>query len=171
MPPLIGPVNGLQRAISFDRTKSAQSKSPGFRLELRNAGDKDLLLNLGFMLSNGKKQFPAAVILVLTDAHEKSRRLALMGPAAIAGRMDPLVLPIPIGAHFSLPVDLTNYWSRETEEFAIKLDRGNYSIEAQITGKGVSFEEANLDMKGFSTLPYWQGTVSSNKLQFEVPVR
>ena len=47
------------------------------------------------------------------------------GPAGVAGRVDQLVLPIPVGARFALRVDLRNYWAPVTEEFEIKLERGD----------------------------------------------
>ncbi len=164
-------VNGLQMAMHLDRTKGAQSRTPRFTVELRNAGEKDILLNLGSMLANGKSQYPSAIVLTLSDAHGKSRRLELRGPAGVAGRVDAFVLPIPIGARFSIPVNLRNYWAPVTEEFEIKLERGAYSIEAQLTGKGISYDDANLDMKGLSAMPFWQGTVTSNRIRFEVPSR
>jgi len=49
------------------------------------------------------------------------------------------------------------------------LKPGNYSLEAQFTGKGVSRQEANLDVQGIAPMPYWTGTVASNHLQFAVP--
>jgi len=165
------PVNGIQMAIHLDRTRGAQSRTPKFTVELRNAGERDIVLNLGSMLANGKSQYPSAVVLTLTDSQGKSRRLELRGPAGVAGRVDQLVLPIPVGARFAIRVDLRNYWAPVTEEFEIKLERGTYSIEAQLTGKGISYDDANLDMKGLSVMPFWQGTVASNRIRFQVPSR
>jgi hypothetical protein len=158
-------------AISLDQAEGAQSKAPKFRVELRNAGENDLILNLGMMLANGKKQYPNAVGLTLTDAQGKSRRFVLREPAYVAGRLDPLVLPIPAGAAFSIPVDFDKYWAAASKEFDYKPKPGNYSLEAQFTGKGVSQQEANLDVKGIALMPYWTGKVTSNHLQFEVPSR
>jgi hypothetical protein len=164
-------VNGLQMTIQLDQSEGVQSKAPKFRVAFRNAGERDLILNLGVMLANGKRQYPNAVVLTLTDAQGKSRRLDLREPAAVAGRVDPLVLPVPVGAVFSIPVDLDNYWAAATEEFDYKLKPGNYSLRAQFIGKGVSQQEANLDVKGIALMPYWMGTVTSDRLEFEVPSR
>jgi hypothetical protein len=161
-------VSGLQMTIYLDRAEGVPSKAPKFRLELRNAAQKDLVVNLGMMLANGKIQYPNAVVLVLTDAQGESRRLDLREPWAIAGRVDPFVLPIPIGATFSIPVDLDKYWAAESKEFDFKLKPGTYSLEAQFTGRSVSQQEANLDVKGIALMPYWTGTVASNHLRFEV---
>jgi len=141
-------VSGLQMTIYLDQAESVPSKAPKFRIELRNAGQNDLVVNLGMMLANGKRQYPNAVVLALTDAQGKSRRLDLREPAFIAGRMDPFVLPIPVGATFSIPVDLDKYWAAESKEFDYKLKPGTYLLEAQFTGRGVSRQEANLDVPG-----------------------
>src|SRR5271155_4693360 len=162
-------VGGLQMSIYSDQASRADSKSPKFRVELRNAGESDLILNLGVMLANGKKQYPNAIVFMLIDAQGKSRRLDLREPGLIAGRLDPLVLPLPTGADFSILVDLDKYWAAASKEFDYKLKPGSYSLEAQFTGKGVSQQEANLDVKGIALMPYWTGTVVSNRLQFEVP--
>jgi hypothetical protein len=156
-------VSGLQLTIYLDPAGRVQSKTSNFRVELRNAGENDLILNLGSMLANGKKQYPDAVVLTLTDSQGKPQRLALQGPFYIAGRVDPLVLPIPIGSTFSIPVDLNRYGPPD-----YKLKPGTYSLEAQVTGKGVSQQEANLDVKGIALMPYWKGTVTSNQLRFEI---
>jgi hypothetical protein len=150
------------------RAEGVPSKAPKFRVELRNAAQKDLVVNLGMMVANGKMQYPNALVLILTDAQRKSRRLDLREPWAIAGRVDPFVLPIPIGATFSIPVDLDKNWAAESKEFDYKLKPGTYSLEAQFTGRSVSQQEANLDVKGIALMPYWTGTVASNQLRFEV---
>jgi hypothetical protein len=160
-------VGGLQMSIYPDQASRADSKAPKFRIELRNAGESDLILNLGIMLA--KKQYPNAIVLILTDAQGKSGRFDLREPWFVAGRLDPLVLPLPTGASFSIPVDLEKYWAAASKEFDYKLKPGGYSLEAQFTGKGVSQQEANLDVKGIALMPYWTGTVTSNRLQFEVP--
>jgi hypothetical protein len=162
------PVDGLQMAISLDQAE-AQSKAPKFKVELLNAGENDLILNLGVMIANGKKQYPNAVVLTLTDAQGKSRRFDLREPWFVVGRVDPFVLPLPTDAAFSILVDLDKYWAAASKEFDYKLKPGSYSIEAQFTGKGVSQQEANLDVKGIALMPYWTGTITSNRLQFEVP--
>lgn len=54
-------VDGLQVRLSLDQAETRQSKSPKFRVELRNSGEKDLLLNLGVMTRNGEQQYPAAL--------------------------------------------------------------------------------------------------------------
>lgn len=151
-----------------DAPADSQSKAPKFRVELRNVADHDLILNLGIMLANGHKQYPNAIVLTITDSQGKTRQFDLRGPAAIAGRMDPLVVPLPLGSTFSVPVDLDKYWAAASKEFDYKLERGTYFLLAQFAGRAVSQQEANLDVKGIALMPYWTGSVTSNRLQFEV---
>ena len=158
----------LEMTVRLDATAQSQSKVPKFRMELQNVGDHDLVLNLGFMLANGSKQYPDAIVLTIIDPQGKARQFDLIGPAGVAGRMDPLILPLPAGSTFSLPVDLEKYWAAASKEFEYKFQRGTYSLEGRFSGKAVSPQEANLDVKGIALMPYWTGTVTSNRLQFEV---
>ncbi|HZS27757.1 MAG TPA: hypothetical protein VFB76_11045 [Candidatus Angelobacter sp.] len=155
--------------ISRAETEDGLSNIPKFRVELRNTGENDLILNLGIMLANGRKQYPNAIVLVLTDQDRKSRRLELRDPAAIGGRMDPLIVPLPVGSSYSLPVDLDKYWAAASREIEYKLNPGSYSLVAEFTGRAVSRQSANLDVKGIALMPYWEGTVTSNQLSFETP--
>jgi hypothetical protein len=160
-------VGGLQMTIHLDQAEGGQSKAPKFTVELRDAGETDLILNLGVMLANGRKQYPRYVVLTLTDSQGKSRRLELKEPWFVAGRMGPLVVALPVGSTFSIPVDLEKYWAAASKEFDYKLKSGTYFLEAQFTARDFSQQEANLDMKGIALMPYWTGTVTSNRLQFE----
>ena len=158
----------LEMTVRLDATVDSQSKMPKFRVELRNVGDHDLILNLGFIVANGRKQYPDAIVLTIVDPQGKARQFDLIGPAGVAGRVDPLILPLPGGSTFSFPVDLEKYWPAASKEFEYKLQHGTYSLESQFSGKTVSAQETNLDAKGIALMPYWTGTLTSNRLQFEV---
>jgi hypothetical protein len=162
------PSRELEMTVRLDATTQNQSKVPKFRMDLQNVGDHDLVLNLGFTLANGSKQYPVAIVLTIIDPQGKARQFDLIGPGSIAGRLDPLILPLPVGSTFSLPVDLEKYWAAASKEFEYKFQRGTYSLEARFSGKAVSPQEANPDVKGIALMPYWTGTVTSNRLQFEV---
>ncbi len=162
------PSRELEMTMRLDATANNQSTLPRFRIEIRNSGEHDLILNLGFTLSNGRKQYPSALVLMITDPQGKVRQFDLIGPGGVAGRMDPLILPLPVGSTFSLPVDLEKYWAAASKEFEYKFQRGTYLLEGRFIGKAVSSQEANLDVKGIALMPYWTGTVKSNQLPFEV---
>jgi len=156
----------LKMNIRPDLNEVGEPKVPKFRVELQNAGEDDLILNLGITLANGRKQYPKEIVLILTDSQGKARRFNLKGPAVIAGRVDPLIVPLPVGSTFSILVDLEKYWAA-SNEFGYKLEPGTYFLEAQFSGRGLMQQEANLDVKGLALMPYWTGSITSNRLQFE----
>lgn len=155
------PAHNLQLSIVRDSSERRAGGPPMFRVELQNTGKDDLVLSLGMMLGNGRKQYPSAITLIIADSAGKSRIFDLRGPAFVAGRVDPFILPLPIGAKYSLPIDLNNYWSAASKEFDYKL-RGAYTIEAKFTGEKVPASQDAL------LAPYWIGKVTSNQLSFEV---
>jgi hypothetical protein len=158
------PLSGLQITLSPEQAEAGQSKVPKFRVEFRNVGEDDLVLNVGLTLANGRKQYPNAVMLRLKDSQGESRLLNLREPALVAGRLDPLVVVLPVGSAFSIPVDIDKYWAGI---FDHKLKPGTYSLEAQFTGRRVT--PTTRDTQGIALMPYWEGTVTSNQLRFEVP--
>jgi hypothetical protein len=91
-----------------------------FRVELRNGRQHDLLLNLGIMNRNGGHQYPNAISLILEDAQGQPQRLELKKSFQVSdARKAGLFLPLPVGATFSFPVDLDNYWAPNTLQFEI----------------------------------------------------
>ena len=157
----------LKMNVRLDASAVGESKVPKFRVELQNAGEDDLILNLGITLANGRKQYPKDIVLLLTDSQGKARRFELREPTYIAGRVDPLIVALPVGSTFSIPVDLEKYWAAASNEFEYKLKPGAYLLEAQFSGRGLTQQEANLDVKGLALMPYWAGSITSNRLQFE----
>ena len=151
----------LQLSLAPDTMQPATGKPPNFRVELRNTGKDDLILNLGIMLANGRKQYPRAIVLIVTDSEGKSRVFDLREPWFVAGRVDPMIVPLPAGATFSLPVELDKYWAAASKEFEYKF-KGNYSIEAKFNGEKVPPREDLL------LAPYWIGAITSNRLTFVV---
>jgi hypothetical protein len=158
------PVEELQISVLLETVNESES-SPQFRVELRSVGDHDLILNLGMMLANGRSQYADAITLLLTLLSGSEQRLRLMGPAMINGRADPFVVPLPMGASFSIPVDLTKY-APFGRGRPLKLEPGSYALQAEFQGRpGVN---PNLDMKGMALMPYWTGTVVSTKIEFKI---
>ena len=76
LPTGLGSANtGLRMAISSATTATETSVGPQFDIVIENVGDSDVVVNLGFMLSNGKVMFPEAIRLVLTDPRGTTREL------------------------------------------------------------------------------------------------
>jgi hypothetical protein len=160
-------VSSLQLTVYLEQ-EEAGSENPKFRVELRNSGEDDLILNLGFLL--GWKQYPAAIVLTLGDTHGKSRPVHVREPFTVSGRVDPMVLPLPAGATFSIPVDFDKYQvMTRPEESQFRLEAGTYTLGAQFTDKGGSQEHLNGCEKGNPVMISRQDTVTSNLLRFEIP--
>lgn len=149
----------------IDQTMVSHSNVPRFRVELRTVGKDDLLLNLGLMLANGGKTIPNKILLTLIDAQGKSIRMNLNEPTVIGGQVEPFILPLPAGATFTLPVDLEELLRRTPPKFDDKLKRGLYAIEAQFTG--VNQQETR--NPNLADKLHWKGTITSTRLQFEIP--
>jgi hypothetical protein len=178
-------VHGLQMRIYLDQTATGQSKGPRFKVELRNVGERDLLLNLGIMARNGEQQYATAVSLILADPQGKPHWLelkrSLLGGDA---RREPLFLPLPVGGTFSFPVELENYWDGTSNEINYKLKPGTYRLAAHLAGFIETANRATFRTEGPGFQPIAGrsfDTVNpeislgpppiSNTLQFEVPVR
>jgi hypothetical protein len=155
-------VNGLELTIVPESIQAGES--PKFRVELRNVGAKDLLLNVGSMFAgpsgNAQYQIPDAIELSLIDESGKSMRinpLSRATSAEFAGRIDAMVVPLPAGCVFSI-TDVDYYLPSQRP--------GTYFLEASFTGKSV--QRPNGDMMGITLLPYWTGSVTSNRQEFRL---
>jgi hypothetical protein len=140
-----------------------------FRVELRNTGTRDRVLNLGIELANGAKQYPNAVDYTLSTPDGQVLHLEPIEPAFIAGRVDPLIVPLPAGATFSFLIDLEKYAAPKEKIWKVHLAPGRYTLQAEYTGRAVSESQANLDVKGIALMHYWVGTVAATPLEFTVP--
>lgn len=148
---------GLQMSLSVSMAHPAD---PGFDIAIQNVGDKDVCLNLGTMLANGKVMFPDKIELNLVDGHGKSRKLQLTGPGAISGRMDDYVVPLRAGSTYTVHLQLDQFWSPGTQEFAVQLKPGKYEVSAQFQGAGA--RTGNNDMEGMKLMNFWKGNLESN---------
>jgi hypothetical protein len=127
-------VDGLQMSIYHEQAEDRQSEFSKFRVEFRNAGHNDLLLNLGIMSRNGGQQYSDAVSLILEDAQGKPQRLELKKSFQPNDAVTTLFLPLPVGGTFSFPVDLRDYRAVTSKEFDFRLKPGTYWLAAQFTG-------------------------------------
>lgn len=158
----------LQMVMTRDKT--GVRGHPLFRVELRNTGDQPLILNLGTMEANGRKQHASAIHLLLKEPDGTVLRVEPIVAGVAQGRVDPLVVPLPAGATFTLRVDLADYGAPNRNLWTLNLTAGSYSIQAEYEGKKVSMKEANADLQGLTLMPYWIGTIQSSVLDFVIPV-
>ena len=96
------PVDGLQMSISA--VGSNNLDNPKFEVVMRNAGERDVTLNLGYMLGNGKVQLPQNISLNVSDALGRTRKLEFFDRRypAVAGRLDDYIVPLRAGSSYTL---------------------------------------------------------------------
>lgn len=167
-------VEPLQTSLHIDSTKADQFKVPRFQVEFHNAGENDLVLSLGTMSPEGR-QYPTSISLILHNAQGESQRLELKSSVeeGTAGNKT-LLLPLPAGASFSLPIDLENYWAAASKQSVYDLKPGAYSLEAEFVGLVETSDLAQLIRPGLRQVTFDRVigmdplTHISNKVQFEV---
>ena len=161
--------DGLRMTISPVTAATDRPEEPGFYVAIENVGDRDVVVNLGFMIANGKVMFPEAVRLLLTDSQGTARELQYFNRRypGVAGRVDDFIVALRAGSVHAIRVSLDHYWSSATKEFGIKLAQGRYRIEARFDGQEA--KSVNLDTPGVRLFNFWKGTLRSNSLAFAIP--
>jgi hypothetical protein len=153
--------------MSITALNSSDMSVPAFQVALRNIGERDVTLNLGIMLANGKAQLPDRIRLSLMDAGGRIRELRFFDKRypAIAGRVDDYVVPLRAGSTYILTLSLDQFWSPDTKEFQLKLSRGKSQIVAHFEGGKARTD--NLDTPGIKFMNFWEGDLDSNALAVE----
>jgi hypothetical protein len=138
-----------------------------FRIEMQNLGTQDLALNLGIVLS-GREQYVMALAFTLTAPDGRVLQLESPGPGIIAARVDPLIVPLPSGATYSILVDLDECLAPKEKISKLHFLPGKYILQAEFTGRAVSKSEANPDIAGITATHFWVGVVTSTPVEFTV---
>ena len=162
-PPAWGvPRGGLRLGLSS--TKDKGDGAGRLMVVFDNVGTEDLVINLGIMLDNGKKQVPMAVGLIFTDAEGKKHIIRRNEPR-VAGRVDPFVVPLPAGSRYSLiPRD-------DVDGMIDRLPPGRYRVRAEFVGEAVGEKDVSADSKGVAALTYWTGTIESDECAVTLPAK
>jgi hypothetical protein len=150
--------------MSISAGGSGNVDVPKFQVAVRNLGARDVVLNLGIMLANGKVQLPDRIRLNLTDAEGRTRELRFIDPA-IAGRVDDYVVPLRVGSTYTVTFGLDQFWPPDAKDFQLRSPSGKYQIVAQFEGGGA--KASNLDMPGMKLMNFWMGKLQSNALAVE----
>jgi len=156
------PVDGLQMSISV--ADSTNLDNPKFEVVMRNAGERDVTLNLGIMLANGKVQLPQNISFNVSDALGRTRKLKFFDRRypGVAGRVDDYIVPLRAGSSYTLVLSLDQFWSPDSHEFELSLIPGKNQITAQFEGGGA--KTSNLDVPGLKLMNFWLGHLQSNVL-------
>jgi hypothetical protein len=173
-------INGLRVSISLDQFSTPSH--PSFRVELQNAGKDDLLLNVGKMAPAGPKEYATAISLTIFNSDGTPLRLEhIQATDENEANEKPLLLPLPSGATFSIPVHLENYRVTGSAGSPYEMKPGTYSIQARFNGFNAATEIDSLPrariLDGRFDEPFDRvvtepvGSLTSNKLQFEISAR
>jgi hypothetical protein len=138
------------------------------QVAFKNESQKDIVLNLGMMLANGKVHLPDAIRLTLTDKSNKTRQLHFSDRKypGVAGRVDDYLVPLRKGSTYTLKLSLKNFWSPKTQEFSLNLVPGKYTLRAKFTGKTPQY--VNADTAGLELISIWTGSLKSTAAQFQI---
>ena len=138
---------------------------------VRNTSKQDKMLIIGKMLAptiisvqKGKDvelpqsqyQFPDLVSLLIEDTAGKTREFVLKGPPGVAGTLEPLEVPLPAGAQYTLMAPLSEYIDGKT--FAPP-PKGSVHVTAKYTSKS-SANRVNRK--------YWSGSLISNTISIKL---
>jgi hypothetical protein len=131
-----------------------------------NGGEADQLVNLGVMLGNGKDMFPSGIVLECLAADGKKLDI-VREPFHVAGRMDPLIVPLPAGASWSVTLPLRRMTGKGPKG-PERIEPGTYRVRAVLGGKPVAKGETNGDAEGLATWRFWTGTARSGETTVEI---
>src|SRR5262249_54866659 len=88
----------------------------------------------------------------------------------VAGRVDPLIVPLPAGCRFQLGFDLSEFVDEDPAWAGRLFLPGSYRAAVEFAGKAVTREETNSDTPGLAVMHYWTGTVRSRDGNLVLPV-
>jgi hypothetical protein len=139
-----------------------------FRVTIENDGDKDLIVNLGYMFGNGQVMLPTSLELIHTDPAGRTRELRFFSPHKRSrgmnpGKLDDYILALSSGATYGFSLDLDEYWCPATKEYPVRLSKGQHRIQARLNAGAVRSSTGDLAL-----LRLWLGTVQSSSVSFGV---
>ena len=146
------------------RTPQKPQEILSFVVTLENVGEADLILNLGWMNANGKRQIPEAIIFSLTDSSgiSKEGHYFYWSPSV---RMDDYVVPLRAGSTYSLRISMDRImWSGEQQPRP-NLSSGEYRIRADFKGNGAEHADRN---DTISLMKFWKGRLKSKEISFKI---
>jgi len=135
---------------------------PILHISAQNVDQKPLLLTFGSLIGPGYYDFRFRLIVTTPQGHDL--RVIYTGvPAAIGGRIDPLVVPLLPGAIYDVAVPLSLFYVLDANASLAEYVRkaGRLHVELNV-------EHAACPLYGYpnpNMILCWQGHVVSNALQ------
>jgi hypothetical protein len=144
-------------SITLSNLQIASERQLEGDVSIQNLGPNDTMLNLGMTLGNGSRSYPDRLSLVAHGSDGSVYNLPFIGPGAIVGRVDPMVVPLPKRSVYTVH---GQWWPREVTP-------NTYAFHIEF--EGVPPRDVNLDMPGMNLFRCWLGKVSSNEITLSVP--
>jgi hypothetical protein len=158
-------VDGLRLRLQFAVSKDPRKAPEHFSIVIENVSSRDLNVKLGHSLNNGRSHHPDSLQLIArANGVAPLRLIYFNGEGGIGGRADPFVVPLPVGASYTLRCPFKNYVDPQSLR-PIDLKERDYRIAVSLTGKPVTRSDVNLDTLGQTMIACWQGTIQSNDVR------
>lgn len=162
--------NGLQMSISHDDAAEGPNGTMRFRVEFRNVGQQVLMFHPGELRNCGRDGSGGEEILLsITDSEGKSTQARFVGDgppyASCFGEWAPLVVSLPAGASFFIPLDIGKYVDliNLSGGWGQTFRAGTYTLQAQLRGDEAKlYTNTTFYPKGRGTP--WTGTALSNRM-------
>jgi hypothetical protein len=129
------PVAGLRMALSLDGTIPTGERS--LRITIENQGDRDQLLRIGAIIG-GRAYLDTLTPVFESLSGPERTQLRLRDremPGAVAGRIDPLVVALPVGASYSTVLPMQRL---------VSLEAGARSLESLVTVRSALWVELDI---------------------------
>lgn len=155
-------VEGLRLGLSLvDNAR----REPVIEVTFENAGPRDALLNLGFMLGNGPMMVPHAIRLSVRGASFGTCELEYADRrfSHVGGRIDDLVVGLPRAARYVVRLPLRDFWCSGRKQYPMAWPAETLEVVARFRG-GPALSN-NLDMQGMRLMPFWRGTLASGAVR------
>jgi hypothetical protein len=107
-------------------------ESPAFRITLLNDGSTDASVVLGMSIGNGRRYVATSLVVELRRGQDApiEQYLPGGGPPAVAGRVDPWIVALPIGSEFSLTQLADKFLTMQGD--ALRLPAGESFVRARV---------------------------------------
>jgi hypothetical protein len=159
------PASGLRLRLEVTSARKGANFPRYCAVTIENVGEADRNVKLGFSLNNGESHHPQAFRFILTAKGEKPRTLIYFdGLPGVGGRADPMVVPLPARAGYTLRFALDSLVTPKTLE-KVDLAAKDYRLAAELTGTSISAKEVNLDTMGQVSIACWEGKALSNQVR------
>ena len=100
---------------------------------------------------------PVALRLLAIEGKNTTRLIYAV--PRVAGRLDPFVVPLPVGSSYTLLCPLDKFVVTEGGHFDFTAK--DYRFKAELVGQPVT--KTRTDLQGFTLMQFWQRTVQSNE--------